>query len=283
MKNFPQFDIGGNGTPLHFLHANGYPPECYEPLLELLKNQHHVFGMKLRPLWDGTKPEDLNDWHPLSDDLLRFLSDRGTDPVIGVGHSIGGIVTLRAAIRDPKKFRALILLDPVLFIPSFLIGWNVLRAIGLGEKTHPLIAGTKKRRRTFDNLETVFRGYRTRPIFRYMSDESLKTYIKGITKPKTDGTYELAYSPEWEARIYLTGLRDFDLWRELPKLEVPTLIIRGAETDTFLEKAERLVKKKNPKIQVVTMQKATHILPLEHPQEVAGLINNFIFSTDHRP
>ncbi len=283
MKNFPQFDIGGNGTPLHFLHANGYPPECYEPLLELLKNQHHVFGMKLRPLWDGTKPEDLDEWHPLSDEMLRFLSDRRPDPVIGVGHSIGGIVTLRAAIRDPKRFRALVLLDPVLFIPSFLVGWNILRALGLGEKTHPLIAGTKKRRRTFDNLETVFRGYRTRPIFRYMSDESLWAYIKGITKPKTDGTYELVYSPEWEARIYLTGLRDFDLWRELPKLEVPTLIIRGAETDTFLEKAERLVKKKNPKIQVVTMQKATHILPLEHPQEVAGLINNFIFSTDHRP
>ena len=283
MKNFPQFNIGGNGTPLHFLHANGYPPECYEPLLELLKNQHHVFGMKLRPLWDGTKPEDLDDWHPLSDEMLRFLSDRGPDPVIGVGHSIGGIVTLRAAIRDPKRFRALVLLDPVLFIPSFLVGWNILRALGLGEKTHPLIAGTKKRRRTFDNLETVFRGYRTRPIFRYMSDESLRAYIKGITKPKTDGTYELVYSPEWEARIYLTGLRDFDLWRELPKLEVPTLIIRGAETDTFLEKAERLVKKKNPKIQVISMQKATHILPLEHPQEVAGLINNFIFSTDHRP
>lgn len=276
MNNIPQFDLSGSGTPLHFLHANGYPPECYEPLLELLQKQHHVFGMKLRPLWDGAKPEDLETWQPLSDEMLRFLSDRGPDPVIGVGHSIGGIVTLRAAIRDPKKFRALILLDPVLFIPSFLIGWNVLRALGLGEKTHPLIAGTKKRRRTFDNLETVFRGYRTRPIFRYMSDDSLRIFIKGITKPKPDGTYELVYSPEWEARIYLTGLRDFDLWRELPKLEVPTLIIRGAETDTFLEKAERLVKKKNPKIQVVTMQKATHILPLEHPQEVANIINNFL-------
>ncbi len=283
MNNTPQFDIGGNGTPLHFLHANGYPPECYELLLELLQKQHHVFGMKLRPLWDGTKPEDLNDWHPLSDDLLRFLSDRKPDPVIGVGHSIGGIVTLRAAIRDPKKFQAIVLLDPVLFIPSFLVGWNILRTIGIGEKTHPLIAGTKKRRRTFDNLETVFRGYRSRPIFRYMSDDSLRAYIKGITQQKSDDTYELVYSPEWEARIYLTGLHDFDLWRELPKLEVPTLIIRGAETDTFMEKAERLVKKKNPKIQVVTMQKATHILPLEHPQEVAGLINNFIFSTDHRP
>ncbi|MFN8381768.1 MAG: alpha/beta hydrolase [Anaerolineales bacterium] len=276
MNTIPQFDFGGSGLPLHFLHANGYPPECYELLLELLKQQYHVFGMKLRPLWNGANPKDLQDWHPLSEDLLRFLSDRETAPVIGVGHSIGGIVTLRAAIRDPKKFRALILLDPVLFVPSALIGWNLLRIIGLGERTHPLIAGTKKRRRTFDNLETVFRGYRTRPIFRYLSDDSLRLYIKGITQLKADGTFELAYSPEWEAHIYLTGLRDFDLWRELPKLEVPTLIIRGAETDTFLSNAEKLVKKKNPKIQVVTMQKATHILPLEYPQDVANIINDFL-------
>ena len=109
-----------------------------------------------------------------------------------------------------------------------------------------------------------------------MSDDGLRAYIKGITQQKADGAYELVYSPEWEARIYLTGLRDFDLWRELPKLEVPTLIIRGAETDTFMEKAERLVTKKNPKIQVVTMKNATHILPLEHPQEVANIINNFL-------
>ncbi len=239
--------------------------------------------MKLRPLWDSTKPEDLQDWHPLSDDLLRFLSDHEPEPVIGVGHSIGGIVTLRAAIRAPKKFRALVLLDPVLFSPSFLIGWNILRVIGLGDRTHPLIAGAKRRRRTFDNLDTVFRSFRSRPVFRYLSDESLRAYIDGITRKKDDGTFELAYSPEWEARIYLTGLRDFDLWRELPNLEIPTLIMRGFETDTFLETAERLVKKKNQKIQVVTMQKATHILPLEYPQEVANIINNFLINIDHRP
>lgn len=287
MNNIPHFDHGGSGAPLHFLHANGYPPKCYEPLLDLLETQHHVFGMKLRPLWGDTKPEDLQDWHPLSDDLLRFLADRASttlseNPVIGVGHSIGGIVTLRAAIREPKRFRALVLLDPVLFIPSFLVGWSILRRIGLGERFHPLIAGAKRRRRSFDNLDTVFRSFRTRPVFRYLSDESLRVYIEGITRPKDDGTFELVYSPEWEARIYLTGLRDFDLWRALPKLEVPTLIIRGAETDTFLEKSAKLVEKKNPNIQIITLQKATHILPLEHPQEVASAIDNFLINIDYR-
>lgn len=120
------FDFGGTGTPLHFLHANGYPPDCYQPLFELLKTEYHVFGMLLRPLWEEAKIADIHDWHPFSEDLLRFL-DKGWgdpapthNPVIGVGHSIGAIVTLRAALRDPGKFKALVLIDPVLFVPSFL-------------------------------------------------------------------------------------------------------------------------------------------------------------------
>lgn len=281
MNNIPYFDLGGDGTPLHFLHANGYPPECYMPLLEHLKLNYRPFGMKLRPLWDGANKDDFQDWHPYSDDLLRFLSDRETGPVIGVGHSIGGIVTLRAALRDPKKFRALILLDPVFFVPPFLALWNFVRAIGMGEKAHPLIPAAKRRRREFDNLESLFQSYRSKSVFRYMSDESLKQYIEGITKPKADGNgYELAYTPEWETHIYLTGLRDFDLWRGLPDLDVPTLIIRGAETDTFLPNAEKLVKKKNPRIRIYTLEKATHILPLEHPQEVADIIKDFL-TMDH--
>ncbi len=272
----PHFDAGGEGVPLHFLHANGYPPECYAPLFSLLKTQYHLFGMKLRPLWEGANMGEMNDWHPLSDDLLKFLTTSGQSPSIGVGHSVGGIVTLRAALRDPDKFRALILLDPVLFVPSFLVMWNVIRALGLGHKAHPKIAGALKRRRTFDSLELVFRGYRARPVFKYMSDENLRAYIAGIAKPKTGGGFELAHSPEWEAHIYLTGLWDFDLWQKLPALQVPTLIIRGAETDTFLEKAAELVKKKNPNIQIQTLQKSTHILPLERPQEVFEMMQAFL-------
>jgi pimeloyl-ACP methyl ester carboxylesterase len=272
----PHFDLGGDNHPFHFLHANGYPPECYQPLFELLENQYHVFGMRLRPLWSDAKMDELNDWHPLSDDLLRFLTDRGMGPVIGVGHSIGGIVILRAALRDPAKFRSLILLDPVLFVPSFLALWKIVRALGLGNKLHPKIGGAMKRRRSFDDLEAVFQGYRKRDVFRYMSDENLRAYIRGIVKPRAGGGYELAYAPEWESRIYLTGLNDFDIWRSLPNLNIPTLILRGAETDTFLERTARLVKRKNPGIQIQTLEKATHILPLEYPQEVAERINNFI-------
>src|SRR5215208_2244371 len=179
--NIPYFDYEGDGPPLHFLHANGYPPGCYKSLFEFLRRQYRVFGMLLRPLWGNSRPGDIKNWKPFSRDLLHFLSQESS-PVIGVGHSIGAIVTLRAALRDPSKFRALILIDPVLFVPSRLVAWNLLRTIGLGKKVHPKIAGSLKRRRTFDDLETVFHGYRSRGVFKYISDENLQNYIASITR-----------------------------------------------------------------------------------------------------
>ena len=94
-----------------------------------------------------------------------------------------------------------------------------------------------------------------------------------------DGAYELIYSPEWEAQIYRTGMQDFDIWRGLPRLEVPTLYIRGAETDTFLENAAKFVKRKQPKARVETLANSTHLLPLERPVEVFDIMQSFLHET----
>ena len=75
-------------------------------------------------------------------------------------------------------------------------------------------------------------------------------------------------------------MHDFDIWRDLPKLEVPTLIIRGAETDTFLEEAAKLVKRKQPKVRIEALPKSTHLLPLERPQEVFEIMQSFLKSLE---
>ena len=108
-----------------------------------------------------------------------------------------------------------------------------------------------------------------------MSEENLRYYIEGITRKREQG-YELVYSPEWESHIYYTGLLDFDIWRDLPKLQVPTLFLRGAETDTFLQKAANLVKRKQPKARMETLEKSTHLLPLERPNEVFHIMQSFL-------
>jgi len=281
----PFIDYGGEGAPLHFLHANGYPPNCYQPLIERFKVQHQIFGMLLRPLWIDSKPEEIQDWNPFSEDLIQLLDERKLDSAIGVGHSIGAIVTLRAAFKQPDRFRALVLLDPVLFPRYYMAEWNLARTFGVGGRAHPLITGALKRRREFDDLNKVFEGYRKRNIFRFFSDENLHILIKGMTRPNIGDSreaspqrgFELVYSPEWEARIYYTGIwHDWDLWKNIHRLEIPTLIIRGAETDTFWESTARLVQKKNRKIKIVALEKSTHLLPMEKPDEVFEITESFL-------
>jgi pimeloyl-ACP methyl ester carboxylesterase len=269
-------DFGGKGPVLHFAHANGYPPECYSPLLELLSEHHHVIAMHQRPLWPGTIPGWIKTWRPLTDDFLRFLDEQNPGPIIGVGHSLGGIVTLRAALREPRRFRALILLDPVLLPPATVLFLGFLRIVGLSHLVHPLARETINRRNIYANPDEIFENYRHKSIFKYISDVNLHKYIIGLTHPRTDGQLELRYSPEWEARIYITGMwKDMDIWRDLSKLEIPLLIIRGEETDTFWQRTARLVQRKLPKTLVETVNKASHLVPLERPSEVSALIQMF--------
>ena len=280
----PFIDFGGNGEELVFLHANGYPPDCYKPLLSRLAEHYHVTAMVQRPLWPDSRPEDIRDWRPLTDDLLRYLDahhsarfDTGQHkPIACVGHSMGGIALLRAALGKPERFTSIALLDPVLFPPYFIRFWQILFGLGVGEHAHPFIRSAKYRRRQFDDLEQLYSGYRRKPVFRYFNDESLRVYTEGVACKTGTGNYQLCYSAEWEAHLYVTAVwHDMDIWRGLPKLEVPTLIVRGAETDTFWERTGNLVQRKQPRVRVEALEKSTHLVPLERPEEVSNLIQSF--------
>ena len=274
-KHIP-YSTYNSGAPLLFAHANGYPPDCYRPLFDLLDG-HQIHAMRQRPLWDGCKPEELSDWHPLTDDLLRFMDERKLDGIPAIGHSMGGIALLRAAMREPERFSHVILLDPVLFAPIFIGFYRIIYALNLAQKLHPLVPAAQKRRRIFKNREMILRGYRSKKIFRYFNDEALEAYVNGITCLLNDGSYKLCYSAEWEAQIYITGVwRDMELWRKLSKLKVPLLIVRGAETDTFLEKTGKMVTKKLPSAKIISIPKSTHLVPLEQPNAVAQQIQQFL-------
>jgi len=275
----PAIDFGGTGPHLWFLHANGIPPGCYRALMTHLASRYHVVASVQRPLWEGSDPRSINDWTPLSSDLLQFLEEKHAAPALVVGHSLGAIVTLRAALRHPDRFAAIVLIDPVLFPPRRILQWNLIRLTGRVNR-HALIVAAQNRRQSFDDLDRLFSAYRQRAYFRYMDDDSLWDYIGSIACPAEAGKYRLCYSVAWETRIYATGIGpDFDLWRGLPKLSLPALILRGAETDTFWEDTARRVQRANPAIQVKTIDRATHLVPLERPDETADLIHEFLLSS----
>ena len=278
----PYYDAGGEGPPAHFAHANGYPPRAYRQLLQGIAKNNHVIAMHMRPLWPGSDPRSISDWRPLADDLERFLDQQNLSDLVGWGHSMGATTTLRLALHQPERFRALILIDPVFFGPAFIRLWDVMYRLGLGYRVHPLVKGALKRRSQFESRETMFTNYRKKAVFSRMNDTALHDYVEAVGCPREDGHVELCYPVSWEARIYATSARaDLELWQMMPRLKIPLLILRGSESDTFWESTGRRMQRCLPSAAIYTITNASHLVALEKPDEILTIANEFLGSLPH--
>src|SRR5205823_7341123 len=139
----------------------------------------------------------------------------------------------------------------------------------------------RRRRRAFASTDEMYARYRQAPVFSRLDDRALHAYVDAAAAPRADGQgVELVFTPEWEAAIYATG--PMNLWRQLPKLSVPLLVIRGAESDTFDKGAVKALRNRLPQARLVDVPDSGHLVPLEKPVEVGQLILGFISSLDER-
>jgi pimeloyl-ACP methyl ester carboxylesterase len=261
----------------HFAHANGYPPAAYLPFFIHFSQQYHLLAMRMRPLWPSSDPKEFSDWRALSKDLDEFLLQQDLNQVIGVGHSMGATTTLRLALQRPDLFRALILIDPVIFRPSTIYTWNLVFKLGLSYRLNPLVKRALRRQTNFANPDVMFQTYRTKTIFSRMNDESLKAYVTAMACPDGEGQIRLCYPKEWEARIYATAIHaDMDIWRSLPGLVPPVLFLRGSHSDTFLESTVHEIQLRLKTARIKTIPDSTHLVVLEKPGQVYNEIIQFL-------
>ena len=110
--------IEGEGEPLHFLHGNGFCGLTLAPLAEEITDGSHPLLFTDLPGHGASGGPDVNaqpDWNDMADRVANSIAARIDRPVTGIGHSMGGVVTLLAAARYPDLFSRVVLLDPVLF------------------------------------------------------------------------------------------------------------------------------------------------------------------------
>ncbi|MFV0277917.1 MAG: alpha/beta fold hydrolase [Parahaliea sp.] len=265
--------FGGSGARLVFAHANGYPPGCYRQLLEPLTTRFQVMGYRHRPLW----PESAQQAAPTRANWQRFASDlidtlegcAEGSPVWMMGHSLGGVVSMLAAVRKPRLFRGVVLLDPV-FMPSrralslALMPNRALRQI-------PLVRKTLGRPAQFADHQAMFDFHRGKRAFAGMSDEALWHYVHAGSRATAAGV-ELAWSPAWEAAVYSSVPL---VWLRLPRLRLPTLGLRGEHSDILGEAIMRRWARLQPAAELHTCP-GGHLFPLEYPRDTAARVLDFL-------
>ncbi|CBF73728.1 hypothetical protein AN8025.2 [Aspergillus nidulans FGSC A4] len=110
--------------------ANGFPKELYEPLWDDIYERLRSHNRRIRSIWiadvmqqgqSGIMNEgilgDDPDWHDHARDLFSMITQfRGEirQPIVGVGHSMGGMQLAHLSLMHPSLFSALVLVDPTI-------------------------------------------------------------------------------------------------------------------------------------------------------------------------
>ena len=142
---------------------------------------------------------------------------------------MGSAAVLMAAVKRPDYFHKIILIEPVL-VPRFAN--LILQALpSLARRAWPLARQTINRVDCWIDRDAAFGHFRPKQVFRRISDEVLWDYVNSGTVIDELGNYKLAYSKEWELQCYL---KVYNCWELFKSLKVPSLIVRGAESNTCL-------------------------------------------------
>jgi pimeloyl-ACP methyl ester carboxylesterase/catechol 2,3-dioxygenase-like lactoylglutathione lyase family enzyme len=259
-------DYGGEGPPAVLHHATGFHAWVWTPIAEALSTRYRVFAVDARGHGDSEKPADGYRWETFISDLVAFVQALALGRVLGVGHSLGATTTAGAAAQRPDLFRAVALLDPILFPREF-------RNMSMAD--NPMASAALKRRAAWPSHEEVFASYRGRGPFVKCRDAVLRLYVDhGFADD--DGGVRLKCAPTIEAQVFrMAPESGFDGWKALERLRVPTLLLRGAESDAFSAGDAEAALACLARGELSTLPDTTHMFPMEVPEAVAAAILGF--------
>ena len=252
----------GEGPAIVFVHGLGANATHWEPLAKAFVGDYRVIGLDLVGCGWSLKPDVTYTVDLLRDHLLSFLDDRGVERATLVGHSMGGAVTLSAALTRPLLAERLVLIDAAGVAP--LPRWMRLAApvalrrvvlfpfLGLGAKFI---------------LKNVFVDEPDdNPMVRWFHESALRD------APGAPNLLEFARVCE----TLCVDLLDRDESPNLPRIDVPVLAIWGDHDKlTTLGPAIRRIGA-IPKLRTVIMKNTGHMPMIERADETIEHIRRFL-------
>lgn len=253
---------------IHFAHANGIPGSSYRPLLERLQ-PHSSFALE-RFGHDPRFPVDQN-WAHLVDELIEHLQNHATEPVLGVGHSMGALVTFMAACQRPDLFRGVLMLDPPIFWGTAAWAIKGLKRIGQIDRFTP--AGKSKfRRQRWESRQQAVDYFAAKPLFQFAPD-CFEAFCDAALE-SDDGGVRLSFRLDVELGIFRHSPDNLKTYSR-PK-NVPIKLIHADQSNaSFPAMILPFARHFGIELERITGE---HMFPLRQPDLTAQLIRDFIAS-----
>jgi pimeloyl-ACP methyl ester carboxylesterase len=248
---------------IYFRHGNGFCGLVYRPLLERLAARFDIVICDAQGHGDsGDGP--FRGWNAAAvHGAEHIAAQRGqwpAVPLIGLGHSFGGALTLLMAAQG-VPFAGCILLDPIIPPPLMPpLAWRI------GARRQ--VATALNRRADWGSRDEAADRLRGRGIFRGWPDEALRAYVEHALAD-SDGGVTLKCRPQTEAAVFAGGPRR--IWRAVRCVPVPMHIVHGTHTMSFVARSAARAARRNPLISAGAMA-GGHCFMQERPADSAAAI-----------
>jgi pimeloyl-ACP methyl ester carboxylesterase len=256
---------------LHFAHANSFPAGTYRVFFAHLREHYDAQSLDMHA--HNPRYPVGNGWQALAQELIDELATRYTSPVILVGHSMGGMLSLMAAKDRPELVRCVLLLDaPV------VAGWRAVllrtaKRLGVDNKFSPA-RFSARRRNVWPDADVAFRHFAAKPMFAIWPPQVLRDYVEHGVVPHAGGV-TLRFTRESETAVYRSLPHHIGslVRRAFP---VPVGFVGGADSvecrQAGLAATRRLVGRH------FTQVGGGHLFPMESPAAAADAVHRMIQS-----
>lgn len=264
-----------------FSHGNGFPASTYRVLLEALRSRGFAVEALEQFGHDPRFPVTSN-WTHLVDELLAFVArvrERDAQPAFLVGHSLGGLLSLMAAAREPSWARGVVLLD------SPIVGGWQAQVVRMAKKF--AFAGrfspgavSQKRRFQWPSLDEVRQHFSSKRAFAAWDPEVLEDYVVHgtVAAPQGGERRALRFDRDIETAIYNSIPDHLPNYLRRHPLRCPVALIAGRESREMrladLTFTERVIRGRK------TVLEGTHLFPMEKPRVCAAFVEATLLSFD---
>jgi pimeloyl-ACP methyl ester carboxylesterase len=263
----PGYREGGQGPSVVCIHGSASSSGQWRPLMERLSDRFRLiapdlYGHGRTPPWPQHRGMYVDD----EVDLLEPVFEMAGPGFHLIGHSWGGAIAMKAALRHLPRVLSLILFEPAL--------WSLLLAHDPGcPASREIIVNRDETQRMIDAGDFAAAGeyfidyWVTKGAWKGMTESRRSAFAAGMC----------GASPEWHASFHeTTPLSAF------AAIDVPTLLLSGAQSTIPARAMTGLASSVLPHAEIVELEGAGHMGPVTHPEAVNKAVEAFLAGLANR-
>jgi pimeloyl-ACP methyl ester carboxylesterase len=250
--------VWGTGAPeLVLLHGGAQNAHTWDTVALALDRPLVAIDL---PGHGHSDPRDDGPFGPVQNagDVAVAVRELAPDAPMVVGMSLGGLTAIALGAREPGLVRKLTLVDVTPGVDR--------------DKAAPIaafIAGPE----SFESFDEILA--RTIEFNPTRTESSLRRGVLHNAVEREDGRWVWRYQ---RPRLIETAeMPDFGvLWDDVSKLEMPLMLVRGAESGVVGDEDVAELRRRRPDVRVETVAGAGHSIQGDRPLELAQLLAGFL-------